>query len=407
MQADYRRMTPLDPDGLKAAVHGLRQSYVPVLTDGAFANQLAIVRGHGKEGFMTVVLDPDPSALAFYSRFAMPVQSPDYMSTPDDYWSFVLQIGESIRDAGKTPVLTVGDADYLLDSMMDFGPDRLAGVFAINQDYRLQQRLMDKYLQYRMAMESGLPVPSTWLADEAFLQEKPDLDFPVLVKERRGRKLFRQTGKQAFEAGSWEALEEILKASGQPGELLVQEKITDGGNENMYSIGAYCSRKRRPVAFFSALRLRPTRQFGSSVLSESSPCPDGVEMMSQFLKKAGYYGSCEMEFIYDSRRGQLLFLELNNRMYKIQSLATHCGINFNHLALLDAMEKSTPKPPQQMYGPKWWLPWSDIAMGIRKISRGEQSFREWVAPLSFDFVNGIDELDDPLPGFVNLFRGKF
>ncbi|MGM0377066.1 MAG: hypothetical protein ACQEQ0_09840, partial [Bacteroidota bacterium] len=228
------------------------------------------------------------------------------------------------------------------------------------------------------------------------------------IKERRGKKLFHATGQQAFEVNSWnEAGSVISEIAADVGGLLVQEKVSDDGHEHMYSIGAYCGHGRRPVALFSSERLRATRPLGSTALSVSVPCPEGVEMAARFLKKAGYYGSCEMEFIYDSRRNQLLFLELNNRLYKTQSLATHCGINLNHLALLDAMGKVKPPVPDQLYGPRWWLTWSDLASGIKKIHRGEMSFQELMSPLSFDFVNGIDELDDPLPGFVNLFGGNF
>jgi predicted ATP-grasp superfamily ATP-dependent carboligase len=125
------------------------------------------------------------------------------------------------------------------------------------------------------------------------------------------------------------------------------------------------------------------------------------------LREVGYHGGCELEFIYDGKRHQLLFLELNNRLYKTQSLATHCGVNFNYLALRDAMQKTLSRVNGQVYGPSWWLAWADMASGVRKMNKGELLLSDFMKPLSFDFVNGIDELDDPLPGFVNLFRGRF
>lgn len=408
MQADYRHMKPLGVEEMAAAVRGLRQNYVPVLTDGAYANQLAIVRGHGREGYMTAVLDVDAEALAFYSRFSIPVRSPDYSESPAEFMDFLMDAGRRIRDTGKTPVLVVGDAETLLDGLLDFGMERLNEVFVLNQDYPLQAEFQDKFRQYELAREFDIPTPATWEVDDKLWKEKPELPFPVLVKERRGKELFRATGRQAFEASSWDELKRVVSGfpKGVEG-LLVQEKITDEGQEHMYSIGAYCGRHRRPVALFSSQRLRATRPFGSTALSVSVPFPEGTGMADQFLRETRYYGSCELELIYDGHRKQLMFLELNNRLYKTQSLATHCGINLNHLALLDVMGKKSPPVPEQTYGPCWWLMESDLASGIRKMARGEMSFQEWMGPLSFDFVNGIDELDDPLPGFVNLFRGNF
>jgi predicted ATP-grasp superfamily ATP-dependent carboligase len=406
MQVDYRNMHPPEGDQIKTTICGLRQKYVPLLTDGAFANQLAIVRGHGKEDFMTVVLDTNPRALVFYSRFAIPVVSPDYKEEPEDFWTFVLETGQKIRETGKIPVLTLGDAEWLLDSMIEFGLERLKEVFAVNQDYELQWKLQDKYLQCQKAAEAGLLMPQTWLGNEAFFKSPPDLPYPVLVKERRGKKVFRDTGKQAFEAQSWEQLLQIKEKLGVETEVIVQEKITDNGSENMYSIGAFC-RKGVPDALFTSRRLRATREYGSTALSVSEPCPEGIEAATKYLKHLQYHGSCELEFIFDSKREQLLLLELNSRLYKTQSLATHCGINLNYLALLDAMNKPAPPLPVQMYGPKWWLAWGDLAAGIRKMTKNEMTFRDFMEPLSFDFVNGIDDLDDPLPGFVNLFDGKY
>ncbi len=407
MQTDYRNLIPLDADGMQTAIKGLRQNYVPLLTDGGFANQLAIVRGHGKEGLMTVVLDSDPRALTFYSRFAIPVLSPDYKSHSRNYWNFVFETGQKIRDAGKIPVLTVGDAEWLLDSIGAFGIERLSEVFVFNQDYQQQQGLMDKFLQYELASEAGVEMPRTWLADEAFWASEPDLPYPVLIKERRGKKMFSVTGKQAFEACSREELVRIKKELDPESDFIVQEKISDEGHEKMFSIGAYRDRKNRKSVMFSSRRLRSTREFGSTALSVSEPCPIGVEMAEHYLNHIDYYGSCELEFIYSSNQKKLLLLELNPRLYKTQSLATHCGINLNYCAQLNAMGKPLPEMPAQIYGPRWWLAWGDIAAGIRKMQCGEMSFGEFMEPLSFDFVNGVDELDDPLPGFVNLFNGKY
>ncbi len=405
MQSDYRQMKPLDISMIQTAVGGLRQEGVPVLTDGSFANQLAIVRGHGREGYMTVVLDASERALTFFSRFSIPVVSPDYMTETSGYWEFVMEIGRQIREAGKIPVLTVGDAEWLLGSMVKFGLEKLSSVFAFNQDYALQFRLQDKFLQHQLAAEAGLPTPDTWTVDT--LPDEKDIRFPVLIKERSGKKFFRETGKQAFEASSGEELKTLLSQFQDASDLIVQEKVSDNGHENMYSIGAYCNRSRRPEALFSSKRLRATRPFGSTAVSESAPCPEGIKYARDFLSHIRYYGSSELEFIYDSKREQLLFLELNNRLYKTQALATHCGVNLNYLALLDALGKPFPRLREQVYGPRWWLAWADIASGIRKISKGELSFKEVMEPLSFDFINGIDDLDDPVPGFVNLFEGKF
>jgi predicted ATP-grasp superfamily ATP-dependent carboligase len=406
MQFDYRNLVPLEPDGIKVAVKGLRQHYVPVLTDGAFANQLAIVRGHGKEGLMTIVLDFNPRALAFYSRYAVPVLSPDYKREPQMFWSFVFDTGKIIRSCGKTPVLTVGDAEWLLDSMIEFGLDKLSEVFALNQDYLLQQRLMDKLVQYQLAREAGVDMPETHQGEDAFDMDETGLSFPVLVKEQRGKKLFARKGIQAVEVFSRQELETVLKGE-KDFPLIVQQKVSDEGGEKMFSIGAFRDRQTGHSIVFSSRRIRATRTFGSTALSVSEPCPEGVAATKKYLDYMDYHGSCELEFIYDSRQEKLLLLELNPRLYKTQSLATHCGINFNHFALLVAMGKDLSAQPQQIFGPRWWLAWGDIADGIRKMQTGKLTFQEFMEPLSFDFVNGVDELDDPLPGFVNLFNAKF
>jgi predicted ATP-grasp superfamily ATP-dependent carboligase len=407
LRKTYREMKPLGLDNLAESLEQLDQEYLPVLSNASFANELAQLRALGRQGLKTVALDSDPRSICFYSRYAIPVLSPNSISDQQRYLDFVIDVGKTIRESGRVPILNVVDGETLLP-LFTKNLNRISEVYKFGADLHLQYKLDDKYEQYLVAQRARIPVPNTWKLDEHLINYQPHVSFPALIKPRRGREFYREHMVQAVNVEGWSGIRDFFNKNAYSSQFILQEIVEVPEEKGIYNCGAYSNHERRPVAVFTGRRIRTSRPFGTAALAESYDQPRVRELGIRFLETSKYHGACEIEFMTEKRDGQVMFIEINNRLWKWHGLASHCGVNIAYYQFLDAVGSPLFQiMPAQIFGPKWWLVWMDLWVSTRRIVEGELALADFLNTISFDFVNGIDELDDPLPGLVNLFSFKW
>ncbi len=213
----------------------------------------------------------------------------------------------------------------------------------------------DKAAIYRLADQIGIPVPKTWLPQNADDAAAPPIDvmYPCILKYAnplRVAPLLEQHGLVSFKAKycySRQELCEILLAHVPVGTYpLVQSYCPGRGLAHMFFL-----HKGKSILRFRHLRLLEwPPEGGVSAVCESLPVEDDDILFTKsetLLKQIGWEGAAQVEYRYDAATGQAWLMEINGgRFWETMSLAYHAGAPFVWLtyAVLGLKTPVVPKP---------------------------------------------------------------
>ncbi|HYZ78958.1 MAG TPA: ATP-grasp domain-containing protein [Gaiellaceae bacterium] len=131
-----------------------------------------IVTAFRDAGATTIAVDLDPLAPALYHADRYALVGP----IVDD--AYIPSIRDLVRAHQVDVIVPLADMDQL---KLAHARDELDALVLL-PDVEVVDRMGDKYLAHRLFEERGFDSPPTYLADEL----PDDLEFPVLVKARRG-----------------------------------------------------------------------------------------------------------------------------------------------------------------------------------------------------------------------------
>lgn len=267
--------------------------------------------------------------------------------------------------------------------------------------------VVDKRRTYEEARRLGVPVPAFGSPqdDVSLSRLAQGMAYPALIKpvmSHTGAKLI--SGKAIKAESAEELIEHYRRLSGSWGSLMVQEMIP-GGDDHLWTLGAYISPQGRPLAVFSGRKLRqyPPR-FGTCSLGECAWNLDVVKIGLRLLKGIGYTGPTQVEFKRDPRDGQLKLVEINARTWLWHPLATDGEVDLAYVAYLDLIGQAPSRRVLGEPGARWLSLIADVASARRYIRWGELSWGGWLR--SWKGVRKLDllSLRDPLP-FVSAVWG--
>lgn len=357
-----------------------------VVCEVGWVNGLGAVRALGRAGVQAIALDHRPWALGFRSRYALPLIAPDPLPDEDGFIELLLELADVL--GRPAPIFPTHD-EHLnsLARRADGLGDRFLSPFP---SWDVLEPLQSKRHQIATAEKLGLGAPATAhprSADEARAAAR-EIGFPVFVKPSDNIVFKRLHKRQAFMCETQADLDSAFALTSEY-EPMVQEFIP-GGDEWLWTLGAYVAADGRPLATFSGRKLRQTSEnMGSCRVGETVWDDEVVEAGLAMLRELDFHGIAQVEWKRDPRDGALKLIEVNPRLWQWHGLTGECGAGVIEIAY-------------------WDLIGAEVAP-----ARTDDSRKRWAISLMSEhgtafqrppYVDGVFAVDDPKPGLVNAGR---
>lgn len=185
----------------------------------------------------------------------------------------------------------------------------------------------DKYRTHVAALTAGIAVPQAWLPGTGIdLDEQVQYNrFPTVIKPR-----FSSGSRGIRIVNDWEQLLDTYSEVGKHhDDLMIQECIPLG---DRYDVALLYDDDGRLVASFVQKEVRHfPADIGPSTVQESVWMPELVERSDALMRSIGWHGIAEVEWMQDSRDGQLKLMEINPRYWNSLHLAIQSGIDFPYM----------------------------------------------------------------------------
>jgi predicted ATP-grasp superfamily ATP-dependent carboligase len=340
-----------------------------VVVGAGWVAGLAAIRSLGRAGVRAIAVDDRASALGFRSRYAEPRLAPS--RTGAAYVEFLRELGDGVafptHDEDLETLARAGDSLSLIRPFPDW--DVLA-------------QIQDKRHQVAVARDVGIAVPGT--ADAP----TDGLGFPVVVKPSDPVAFRRRFGVKAFRCATRVELDAAF-AEARDHRPTVQEWIP-GGDDALWTVGAYLDRGGRALGLFTGRKLRQTpRDIGTARVAEARWIPELAERGVELLRSLRFHGIAQVELKRDPRDGEYKLIEVNPRLWEWHGLAAACGVDLTRIAYLDAT--GHPPTPARMSreGKRWAI---TLARGARPALQRPP------------YVDAMFARDDPRPAIVHLAR---
>jgi predicted ATP-grasp superfamily ATP-dependent carboligase len=267
----------------------------------------------------------------------------------------------------------------------------------------------DKFRQYRLALDSGIPVPQTFLVEnmDQLIKTIDRIPLPAFIKGNEVTSWRRKMGDvfKGFVVTDKEDLMDKFRLIFDRGTSGLVQEVIPGPETSHYKASCCISRRGEVLLAFGLQKIRQQPVgFGFGCLVQSVEYPELLSLGKTFFSKIGYRGVGSMEFKLDERDGKLKLIELNPRYWQQNSLADRCGMNFPLIDYLEATD-ADPKPiTEYRSGVKWVNIYSDLESFREYRQRGQLSLSQWLISLKGEMVYSDLARDDILPGFLEIVR---
>ncbi len=367
---------------------------------GGDSQGLGIARSLGRHGVPVCVID-DETSICRVSRFVQHAAR-----VPD------LRSEASLLDALAAAHKKFGLSGWVIYPTRD---EHVAALAAnrdmLARDFRVPtpgldcvRYVWDKRQTYRLAEQLSIPVPRTWFPRSDADLAAIDAAGPLVVKPAIKEHFFYETHVKAWRADSREDLAAAFRRAASivgDGEVIVQELIPGGGDEQYAYCALFCS--GHPVASMTVRRRRQhPSDFGrASTYVETISLPELGEPSVRFLEHIGYYGLVELEFKRDPRDGTCKLLDVNARTWGYHSLGRPAGVDFPYLLFQDQLGRAVGQT-QARPGVRWIRLATDVPNAVRDISARKLRARDYLRTLFSVNTEAVFSLRDPLPGLYEL-----
>ena len=314
-----------------------------VVVNVGWAAGLSAVQALGRAEVPVWAVDHRPDSLGFRSRLVLEKhRSPWRLEDEQGWLAFLRSVGDRL-DA-PAPIFPLDDDDL---NAIARGRDVLGDRFLYPfPPWEALARLQDKRWQVERARAAGVPVPRTWR------EPGPDVEFPVLVKPAEAGDFRRRFGVKAFRCANEAELAETWERTAGH-DALVWEWVP-GGDETLYTLGAYVSRDGTPLGLFCGRKLlQDPVGVGNARVAEALWEDDVVEQGLELLRALDFHGPAQVEFKRDPRDGAFKLIEVNPRLWQWHGLAERCGVNLPLIAYRDLLGEKVEPVRMRPARPRW------------------------------------------------------
>lgn len=379
-----------------------RSSLPPVIIIGGNDNALSLVRGFGRRGIDSYVLNT-PDSDVVRSRYAKLIPLPQ--DVPFEQASADWLCG-SASDGFQQCVLLAACDEGL--TILANHHEQLTRRFRMDLSNPIAQlQMLDKLETYLIAREAGVATPKFWQVsrqdDLAELQS--ELVYPIIAKPVLSH-VFQQKFQSKFiVANNFKELCDAYRTAAEADvDVLLVEKIP-GPDSQLCSYYTWLDQNGNTAFDFTKRIIRRHPVNMGLATYHITDHVDGVkEPAVQLFRHAGLQGLANAEFKYDARDGVLKLIECNARFTAANGLVARAGIDlgafvYNRLLRL-------PLPPIDSFrsGLTLWDPLRDAQAFAELRRNGDLTFSAWLGSVArLHCFPGFD-LTDPAPGLGRLAR---
>lgn len=393
------------------SLRGFKSNCPPAVVLG----DLTLIRPHGMAGIPVVVVTTNPEDISLHSRY---VQGswvvPGFGSEHSDAAADALvSLGEQLHGqvGCKLPLV------YCTDVQLELVYKHRARLsehyhFTLNEK-AVADALGDKELFAELVRDTGLRVPRSWSATHNTEDELRELREPLIAKPKQKtdhweairRDLFDGEGKARIFATRDDLLSNPAFQQHKD-ELLVQECIPPG-DDGLVSFHGFADESGRLLASFCGRKVRTwPRVAGDSAFIEVTDDPavraEGIEVAT----KLGLKGPFKIDFLRDSRNGDLYLLEVNPRFNLWHYVGACSGVNLPAVAYeYQVHGRDTAAVDVIRPGYRWVNVYRDYKAYKELHAMHAMGFTDWLAAVaSPGNVYETFSWDDPAP-FLYWVKG--
>ena len=357
---------------------------------------LGVGRSLGRQGIKVIGLDYE-KGLGSYSKYIQAGICPHPIKRERDFLRFLVDV--CTKDKHK-PVLFITD-DNFLNTISRNRESLETKIIFLLPEHNIIEAILDKYKQYRIALNAKTEVPKTVFPSNKNEIRKicDSLEFPVFIKGRNTTQWRPVFGShKGFIARNADELIGIFEETYRKNVDVIVQEMVRGPDKNHYKVCVYISRDGRLLLSFTLRKIRqlPIR-FGVGISVHSVHLPKLKEMGLEFFRNINYRGVGSVEFKLDEIDGRFKMIELNPRYWQQNILADFCGMNFPLMQYLDL----TGQEPVAIDEFKEQIKWINICGDIKSYwdyrKLDDLKLKEWLESLRGKAVLSDFARDDILP----------
>jgi predicted ATP-grasp superfamily ATP-dependent carboligase len=366
----------------------------PALIIDGGANVLSVARSLGRRGVRVLVLGSARTDTRF-SRFCewIPLSGKGSMHTQWLSW-FVGEEGKAFRGGVIIPCGDNG-LEFVVRHRAEL--EQHFRVYEANDE--VLAAMLDKAATHSLAKKAGVPSPEIWIVNtrKELLEVKDKIRFPCGLKPRVSHEFKKHFDKKLFVIHD---ADELLRIFGMVEPFKLEMMITElipGGDNGYCSYYSYLDEEGKPLFHFTKRKLRqhPTG-FGIGTYHLTDWNKDVADLGLKFFQGIGLRGLACVEFKVDPRDGQLKLIECNHRFTEANELVMLSGLDLASLVYNRLVGLPLPKLDSYTRGMCLIKPWQDVLAFRQLHSRGELTWRTWIAqlarPMSFLYFKWWDPM---------------
>jgi predicted ATP-grasp superfamily ATP-dependent carboligase len=379
---------------------GINKNLPGVIIIEGHVQGLSNLRSLGQEGVAAYVVDQF-LCLAQFSKYCRKfIRCPDYAS--DEFATFLIAMA---RKEGLNGWMLLPSNDHAVLTISRYKSE-LSNYYAIlGYEPGIILNIYDKIRLIEIAKEAEVPVPITWHFKALEDKGKVNVEYPVLVKGRFGLSFFKTFGRKAFiavnERDYFDVLNQIVIKSDLD-HVYTQQLIEYSGNQTPVSFTAMCINGEVKTYWMGRkVREHPIR-FGTATMSQSVFDGDCLNYAIRILRRLGYTGLCEVEFLFNNKSDRYELIEINPRTWLWVGLARVCGVNFPLILYNHINKLPVEFPKSYSLNVKWINYITDTIISFKALIMGNMKFKDYILSLKGKKIKAIFSMNDILPGIMAI-----
>jgi D-aspartate ligase len=371
----------------------------PVLVLGSAGHGgVGVARSLGRLGVSVYIVDPNPAAAAFNSRYCRGkfVWKIDSLRVEHSV-KYLIEIGQSL--GARVILLPTSDTAALFVAS-NSGALREKFLFP-EVSAQLVQSLYSKKQMYFLAKSLGIPCPDTFFpkSRQDALHFAQQAKFPIILKSIEDHKLGSRFARAKPIARTKHELlrnYEMMEDPEHPN-VMLQEYIPGGEDANWMFNGYFDQNSDCPLGATG----RKIRQYppyaGITSLGVCLPNASVAETTKRFMKAIGYRGILDIGYRYDARDGLHKVFDVNPRIgCTFRLFVLDSGMDVARALYLDLTGQAF-MAGNALPGRKWMVEDLDLASSFRYWRGGKMTLKEWFRSLSGLQESAFVAVDDPRP----------